>query len=128
MLTLTPVIVYRLYKQQAKKRNMRKGGASTNDRADKETLKVSAMLVAVVVAYVVFIMPVTVVHLATNSSKHQSIHEAESIGYFVMIEAAQLLELLNYSTNFIMYVVGSRQFRQNIVLLLKDCIGFEKIC
>ncbi|KAH3779154.1 hypothetical protein DPMN_180633 [Dreissena polymorpha] len=118
MIMLTPVIVYRLHKQQVKKRTMRKGGASTNDRADKETFTVSAMLVAVVVAYVVFIMPVTVVHLATNSSKHQSIHEAESLGFFVMIEAVQLLELLNYSTNFIMYVVGSRQFRQSIVELL----------
>ncbi|KAH3840969.1 hypothetical protein DPMN_114427 [Dreissena polymorpha] len=124
MIVLTPVIVYRLYQQQAKKRNMRAGGTFTNDSGDIETFRVSAMLVAVVVAYVVFIMPVTVVHFAMNSSQHISIHEADTLGYFVIIEVVQLLELLNYSTNFIMYVLGSRKFRQSFfkLLHLQNCL------
>ena len=114
MAMLTPAIVLGLIKQYRKRRTL------TNlTRAGSETVRVSAMLVGVVIAYVIFIVPVTLFHI--NKSFLNTGLEKNTPAYVIVREIVQYLELTNYTTNFIMYAFGSAAYRNEVKRIICKC-------
>lgn len=114
MAILTPVIVGTLLKH----RNKRKAMTSHGTPADTESIRISAMLIGVVAAYITFILPITVVHNLAFW-KNFSAFDTNTPQFFVLREVAQILEQLNYSTNFILYAVCSCKFRSKAMEILR---------
>ena len=113
MVILTPIIVYKLILQSKLRRRMAKAGAKN----DSDTVRISAMLIGVVVAYITLIFPITLVHNLAFY-RNVSAFDTNSLGFFVLREVAQTFEQLNYSTNFILYVMCSSTFRARVLVLL----------
>lgn len=91
MTILTPIIVTKLIMQRKKRRELSSGSS----RKDAETIRISAMLVGVVVAYIVFILPITVVHKLAFW-KGVSAFDANTYDFFVLREQiAQLHRCLS---------------------------------
>lgn len=115
MAILTPIIVIKLIKQRnARKAMTNKSGRSA---ANDDAIRISAMLIGVVVAYITFILPITVVHNLAFW-RNVSAFDTNTKQFFVLREVAQILEQLNYSTNFILYVLCSSKFRERASELL----------
>ena len=91
MTILTPIIVTKLIMQRKKRRELSSGSGAS--RKDAETIRISAMLVGVVVAYIVFILPITVVHNLAFW-KGVSAFDTNTYDFFVLREVAQMLEQL----------------------------------
>ena len=88
-------------------------------RNDADTIRISAMLICVVVAYIVFILPITVVHNLAFW-KGVSAFDTNTFDFFVLREVARILEQLNYSTNFLLYVLCFTKFRERVFELLRN--------
>ena len=118
MAVLTPIIVVRLVQQRNKRQKM--AGSKNNtatEKANTDAVRISAMLIGVVVAYVVFILPITVVHNLAFW-RNVSAFDTNTMQFFILREVAQILEQLNYSTNFMLYVLCSERFRKKAMDLL----------
>ena len=90
---------------------------NSDSDSDSETIRISAMLVGVVVAYIVFILPITVVHNLAFW-KGVSAFDTNTYDFFVLREVAQMLEQFNYSTNFFLYILCSATFRTRVFEIL----------
>jgi hypothetical protein len=124
MALLTPVIVVKLLIQRNKRKQL--AGGASGDKADKETLRISFMLIGIVVAYVALVLPITIVHNLAFW-RNVSAFDVNTKSFFILREMAQILEQLNYSINFFLYVLCSSKFRERVlqILGLNKCI--EKI-
>lgn len=118
MAALTPVIVCTLLKQRHRRKAMTSNSGAPAGKADSESIRISAMLIGVVVAYITLILPITVVHNLAFW-KNVSAFDTNTPQFFVLREVAQLLEQLNYSTNFILYAVCSAKFRNKAMEILR---------
>lgn len=118
MAILTPVIVAKLWKQRSKRKAMTGSSSASSEKANTEAIRISAMLIGVVVAYITFILPITVVHNLAFW-RNVSAFDTNTKGFFILREVAQNLEQMNYSTNFILYVLCSAKFRKKATHLLK---------
>ncbi|XP_052792017.1 C-C chemokine receptor type 5-like [Mya arenaria] len=123
MAIMTPVIVYRLLRQKKIRNRMSKGGGASAEKADADTLRISVMLIGVVVAYIAFVLPITVVHNLAFW-KSVSVFDTNTLQFFLMREVAQILEQLNYAVNFVLYVLCSTKFRKRAmeILHIDGCI------
>ena len=125
MAILTPIIVTKLIVQRNRRRRMASGKGTS--RNDADTIRISAMLIGVVVAYVVFILPITVVHNLAFW-KGVSAFDTNTFDFFVLREVAQMFEQFNYSTNFFLYVLCSTKFRGRVfeILRIQKLLDYKK--
>ncbi|KAL4228185.1 Olfactory receptor [Mactra antiquata] len=115
MAILTPIIVVRLIQQKRSRQALT--NKTGRNKASDDSVRISVMLIGVVVAYVTFILPITVVHNLAFW-RNVSAFDTNTQQFFVLREVAQILELLNYSTNFVLYVFCSTKFRQRALEIL----------
>ena len=116
MAILTPIIVAKLLIQRNKRRQMSSGMGTA--KKDSDTVRISAMLIGVVLAYIIFILPITVVHNLAFW-KGVSAFDTNTLDFFVLREVAQMLEQFNYAINFFLYVLCSTKFRSRVFEILR---------
>lgn len=115
MAILTPIIVVKLLIQRSKRKKL--AGGAAGEKADKETVRISVMLIGIVVAYVALVLPITIVHNLAFW-RNVSAFDVNTRGFFILREMAQILEQLNYSINFFLYVLCSAKFRERVLQIL----------
>ena len=122
MIIFTPIIVWKLLQKWKKRQFTQQNGKRTSKKDAKE-LRASLVLVVVVAAFIVFVLPITIVFcLAYWQSV--SAFETNTLGFFVFRELAQILEQLNYSINFFLYIMCSDMFRRRTLQILRrPCKG-----
>ncbi|XP_064609591.1 cysteinyl leukotriene receptor 2-like [Liolophura sinensis] len=119
MITFTALIITKLFVS----RRQRKKLSTTVSNADTATLKITAMLIGITIAYILLVNPHAILHniaFATGKDFFESTSPMIKTGR----EIAQVLEQINYSINFFMYILCSAQFRRRVteVLGLTKCI------
>lgn len=122
MCVLTPLIIVKL----ASHRRRRKQMTTSKQGTDTEAVKTTAMLLGVVGAYILLIIPITTLH---NLAFYMGLKAFgnNSNGFLIFRDVSQILEQLNYSINFWMYVVTSKQFREGLSELLKIDVCLNKL-
>lgn len=113
LLILTPLIIAKLIHHKRKRKFLT--GSSANK--SKDDGRVTAMLIGIVIAYVILVLPITVLHNAAYELKI-SAFSSNNDGFNTFKEISQFLEQLNYSSNFFLYVMTSQRFRS----VLKDFV------
>ena len=111
LLCLTPLILYKLALQRRKFKS----------RVAQQSSRITAMLVLIVISYIVLIIPISMVHILATYLGIKSFGTSK-VGFVVFKEVAQILEQLNYSVNFFIYVLASSAFRQG----LKEVLCFRQ--
>jgi hypothetical protein len=114
LLILTPVIIITLRKQVLNRKHLTKQG-----KDDKQVLKASTLLMSVIVAFVVMATPFGVFHVI-SFFKSKAIHEENTTLYQIGRGITATLDHLNYTVNFFLYVLTSRQFRDAVVALFRS--------
>ncbi|XP_062578275.1 probable G-protein coupled receptor 139 [Saccostrea cucullata] len=124
LLTLTPLIIAKLIRHNQKGKTM-KPQSSTAQRS-KDDRRVTAMLIGIVLAYIILVLPITILHNAAYELKI-SAFASDNAGFNLFKEISQLLEQLNYALNFFLYVMTSRRFRGVLwEILSSKPVGFRK--
>lgn len=106
LITLTPLIVAKMVQQNQKRLVM--AGPAINKVKDDG--RVTAMLIGVVIAYVILVLPITILHNAAYELKI-SAFASNNEDFNLFKEISQLLEQLNHTLNFFLYVMTSYRFR-----------------
>lgn len=106
LVILTPCIVVKMFQQNQKRLVM----AGPVYNTVKDDGRVTAMLFGVVIAYIISVLPITVLHNAAFELKISAFASNDE-GFNLFREVSQLLEQLNYSLNFFLYVMTSYRFR-----------------
>ncbi|XP_060075386.1 growth hormone secretagogue receptor type 1-like [Ylistrum balloti] len=114
MAVLTTLILYKLTAYRHKRKQL----TSQARKSDTEGVKTTAMLLGIVAAYIVLVLPVTMLHLMAFFFKINAFGD-NAKGFLVFKEVSQLLEQLNYSINFFLYIMTSTQFRDGLYEVLK---------
>lgn len=114
MIIITPVIVTKLLQ---KKRKMQKNLRSETKQSSKE-IRASIVLIVIVVAFIVLVLPVSMVFIFA-AWQNVSAFDTNTMDFFIYREISQILELLNYSINFFLYIMCSETFRQRALYLLR---------
>ena len=123
LVIFTTTIVVTLHRAQRTRRQLSMSQAASTSR--DPTAKTTIMLVAVSIAFVVLVLPVGLAHTITFLIR-QSIYESTDIGVVIYREVSQVLEQLNYSINFILYVIVCRSFRERMLGVLFSSCRFKK--
>ncbi|KAK2147522.1 hypothetical protein LSH36_548g00032 [Paralvinella palmiformis] len=77
------------------------------------TSRTNMMLLSVVFAFIILITPNAIAHLISFVKK-KNIFEANDPASRFLRESSQLMEQLNHSINFVLYVISSKRFRDGI--------------
>jgi hypothetical protein len=105
LLFFTPLSIVQLFRQMSFRREMSTTGAYD------DTLKITRMLLAVTIAYILLVTPISVAH-SVAFFNGDNIFTAKDPDFVIFREFAQTFEQLNYSVNFLLYVVCNGTFRQ----------------
>ena len=117
LVVCTTMIIYTLYSAKKVRQSM-----LTNPKAYEDpTSKTTVMLLCVCVAFVLLVMPIAMTHLI-SFFRNQHVFQSKEEGTVVFREIAQLLEHLNYSINFFLYVIACPSFRKRV----PTAIGFSR--
>ncbi|XP_063429698.1 neuromedin-U receptor 2-like [Mytilus trossulus] len=121
IVTVTPIILVslgRLSKARKKLTNT-KGNSSDLTRA-------TTMLVSVMVSYVIFVTPITALH---NIAFYIGVDAfgQNTKKFLIFRDVSQILEQLNYTVNFFLYVCSSRPFRDGVSQILRLDKIFESL-
>ncbi|XP_062578283.1 growth hormone secretagogue receptor type 1-like [Saccostrea cucullata] len=119
LITLTPLIIGKLIHHNQTRKKMT-GSAVNNSKDDG---RVTAMLIGIVLAYIILVLPITILHNAAYELKI-SAFASNNDGFNLFKEISQLLEQLNYALNFFLYVMTSRRFR-SVLLEVITCKSFS---
>ncbi|KAK3092832.1 hypothetical protein FSP39_007720 [Pinctada imbricata] len=116
LVTFTPLILYKL--SQHRRTRMKMTGSSQQKSKSAQSTKTTAMLIGVMIAYFILVTPITVLH---NIAFYIGVKAFgnNTKGFLIYRDVAQILEQINYSINFILYVVASQQFRAGLVSILR---------
>ncbi len=130
LLILNSLIVYKLCRQQRHIR-IHVQPANVQDQAKSTTNAISAMsqrqrtqrrttymLMGVSLAFVAMVTPNAVSHIVAFVRK-QNVWESTDPGMIFLREVSQVMEQMNSSINFFLYVLGSERFRQRVRLLFR---------
>ncbi|XP_041350858.1 growth hormone secretagogue receptor type 1-like isoform X2 [Gigantopelta aegis] len=113
LLVMTPVIVHRLYQQ----RNRRKQMVQGVDKKPDDTARITTMLLSITTAYVILVSPIWIGHNVAFA-RGETLFQSSDPVLVILRQVAQPMEQLNYSINFLLYVLYSRSFRQHVAKLL----------
>lgn len=115
LLLFTPMSIFKLFRQVSFRRQI-----STTDR-NEDAYRVTRMLLAVIIAYIVLVTPISVAH-SVAFFNGENIFTSKSPDFVIFREVAQTFEQLNYSLNFILYLSCNATFRRHFYVI----IGFQK--
>ena len=118
LMILTPLIVLRLLRQRRRRRNLASKVSSQASKNEEEMLKASVMVIGIMIAYIILIIPISVVHFYSWTASI-SAFDVNNLSFFIFREIAQVLEQVNYSINFFLYVMCSTMFRRRVFEILK---------
>ena len=111
---LNTLIVIKIVKSLKRTQKMQKGAKKEIDK------KPTVMLIGIAVAFVVLVVPIASAHLVSYVKK-QNIFESSETWVVILREVAQLMEQLNYSINFFLYVLLGDLFRSRLREALRSC-------
>lgn len=110
LIVLTPLVIYKLFDRPILQ------AQQVNSQA-VERYRATSMLIVIVVAYIILVLPISILHLLANfQGLLVFIHKG--LAFSIYREVAVILELLNHAGNFILYIITSSQFRQGLVELM----------
>ena len=105
VLTLTPIIIYKLYQRHGKRAKL------TNQERNSGIFQRSVMLISVVVAYIVLCgIPITF-YLIFNLDGYETDAESKIIANMCIVTCFQV----NHSTNFLVYGISNAKFRKQLL-------------
>lgn len=113
LVTVTPVIIISLVRTSKRRRGLTQARGK-----DMDLMRATTMLVAVMVTYVLFVTPITALHNVAFYIGVNAFGE-NTKRFLIFRDVAQILEQLNYTINFFLYVCSSRQFRTGVSSLLQ---------
>ena len=113
----TPFIVWKLVQKRQKRQSTQHAGGRSS-KNDSREIRASLVLIAVVAAFLLLACPIAIM-FNIAFFQNVSIFEVNDLVFFVCREIAQILEQLNYSINFFLYVMCSETFRKRALQLLK---------
>ena len=114
LVSLTPLTIFKLLRHRAKRLKMT---GSKSNRTD-ETYRITRMLLAVTIAYVILVTPISVAHSIAFFSG-DNIFQSTNENFIIFREIAQIGEQLNYVVNFFIYVIFNSTFRQNFIKAIR---------
>ncbi|KAK6190350.1 hypothetical protein SNE40_002238 [Patella caerulea] len=114
LMIFTPLTCYKLFQRVKLQRTL---SSSSSNRVSEEVRKTSTMLLSVSIAYMILVAPIGVAHIFFYL-QGLNIFEATQPGMVIYREIAQILEQLNYSINFFLYVICCKSFRDRVMLVL----------
>ena len=117
LVTLTPIMIVTIRRGVRQRQKLTK-----SCKNDTQVTRATTMLMAVIIAFMLLATPYIVFH-NISFFKSKSISKENSKLYQIARNIAQLLDLLNYTINFFLYVFTSRQFRDGVVSLFKSGKG-----
>ena len=122
LIVLNTLIVYKLVLLKKKKNTnimptTGNGNTNTNTpNAHVRSSRTNAMLICVAITFIVLETPIGILH-SVSFVKNQSLFETRDSLMVIMREISQVLEQLNHSINFLLYVLASKRFRDRVVSL-----------
>lgn len=114
LLTLTPPIVIKLLRNHRLREKMNHSAIS---RSARETSRISMMPIGICLSYVIWVTPITFV-LVITLWNNQPIFDSTDVRMYVFQTIALIFEQLNHSSNFIIYVMSSVQFRRRFFAMI----------
>lgn len=85
-------------------------------------VKPTTMLISVMIAYIVFVTPLGIVRIIVNYYGF-NLYSVNSTTFSIFRDISFILELMNYSSNFFLYVCSSKPFRDGVAsLCVRNCI------
>lgn len=111
MATITPMIIAKLGRRSRLRRKL-----THSTGKELELVRASTMLLSIVITYIICVAPVTALHLISFFSGFHAFGNNPK-PFLIFRDMSQILEQLNYTVNFFIYVASNRQFRQSVVRL-----------
>ncbi|XP_067654043.1 alpha-1A adrenergic receptor-like [Haliotis asinina] len=116
LLILTPAICYKLIIQMKLRRQLL--NKKVEDNTSSEMARTNAMLLGVTIAYIVLVTPTAIAH-NVFFSLNINFYETNDLAMTITRAVLQVMEQLNFSINFWMYVMCNRSFRKRAMEVLK---------
>lgn len=124
LIALTSLLVFKLVRLNRRKeqpasgagRSSTAGGQIPKESTGGKSIRTSRtniMLLSVVVAFIVLITPNALAHVVSFALGKNIFEANDSLSTFLR-EASQIMEQLNHSINFVLYVISSKRFRDGI--------------
>lgn len=113
IVTVTPIILVSLVRRSKARKKL------TNTKGNSSDLtRATTMLVSVMVTYVIFVTPITALH---NIAFYIGVDAfgQNTKKFLIFRDVSQILEQLNYTVNFFLYVCSSRPFRAGVSQILR---------
>ena len=111
MLILTPLTIFKLHRQQAIRRSL------TSQEPSTGPYRTSVLLTTVVVVYLSLVGIPHLLYTGMTMMGYKFATSAESWGVIVRLWFVSFAQA-NYSTNFILYTMVNKEFRQNFLCML----------
>lgn len=108
MVILTPPVIVRIIKSHRRRKKL---AQTSLERSTRETSKASVMLIAITLEYIILVTPITIVLISTFWT-NTPIFGSTDPRHVVLQALALILEQLNNSINFFVYILCSQQFRK----------------
>ena len=116
ILLLNSLIAFKLWRRPAIKQSSVGKSEQGQDQG-----RATVMLLGVALAFLILVTPIAVAHMVFYVMD-RNIFEAKEPGMVAFREIAQVLELMNSSVNFFLYVLCSKGFRRMLLKILqKPC-------
>ncbi|CAC5418763.1 unnamed protein product [Mytilus coruscus] len=113
IVTVTPIILVSLVRRSEARKKLTKTKGNSSDLT-----RATTMLVSVMVTYVLFVTPITALH---NIAFYIGVDAfgQNTKKFLIFRDVSQILEQLNYTVNFFLYVCSSRPFRAGVSEILR---------
>ena len=122
LVVINALIVYKLVKMNKARNRITVGSSSSGQQLPGATSsrnrKTTVMLLSVTLAFVILVSPNAVTHLV-SFVKRENVFSATDRATVLLREISQLCEQLDHSINFLLYVLSSKTFREDVLVLLK---------
>ena len=112
LLFFTPLSIIQLFRQMSFRRE------TSTTSGNEDMLKVTRMLLAVTIAYILLVTPISVAHSVAFFNGY-SIFTSKDPDFVIFREFAQTFEQLNYSINFFLYVTCNTTFRRQFYNVIR---------
>ena len=76
------------------------------------------MLITINIAFMILVLPISFAHLILHI-QDKNIFEARDMATVIFREISQLMEQMNYSINFFLYVLSSSIYRNKLLVVFK---------